>query len=202
MKTLAKLFIVLFSVTLMAGSLHAQKQDYSKYEGYVEFGDLSGFDTGKNVTEVLIEEHLLKMVAKLSKNEDPELEELLSGLKLVRVHTFDVNAENSEELLDRINEVNNSLNGTGWDRIVRTRSSEETANVYIKTKNSDEILGLVVTVFDSSGEAVLLNIVGEINLDSITKLSDKFDIPSLHNLNGYNHKNHDGDKDKENEKEQ
>ena len=37
---------------------------------------------------------------------------------------------------------------------------------------------------DGSGEAVFVNIVGDINLETIGKLGAKFDIPALDQING------------------
>ena len=67
----------------------------------------------------------------------------------------------------------------GWDRIVRTKSKEETVNVYILTNNEEKIEGLVVASFEKNGDATFVNIVGDINLETIGELSNKFDIPSI-----------------------
>ena len=70
----------------------------------------------------------------------------------------------------------------GWDRIVRMKDRDEAADVYIKTEN-DGIIGLLVTAFNEDDEAAFVNIVGDINLETIGKLGDKFDIPSLDSIN-------------------
>lgn len=172
------IFAVLLCLSITA--LAQEKGDYSNDPGYANFGDLSAFQKGDDVTEVYIEHNLLQMVARMSAQKDSTLSELLNGLKLVKVNTFKVNGNDSQEIMDRMNKVNKSLMDKGWSRIVRTKSKHNMTNVYIKTSNnSNQIEGLVVTDFGSDKEAAFINIVGKINLETIGRLGNKFNIPSL-----------------------
>ena len=62
MKTLTKL-AVLF-VLFLSTAVIAQKKDYSDEPGYVNFGNLANFETEEMVTEVILEDHLLRMASK------------------------------------------------------------------------------------------------------------------------------------------
>ena len=73
---------------------------------------------------------------------------------------------------------------SGWKRIVKTRSDDEMANVYIKQGSNKKIVGLVVTSVENDDEAAFVNIVGTIDLATIGKLGKQFNIPQL---NGVNH---------------
>jgi hypothetical protein len=181
MKTKIKLLAIAF--LLLSTAIFAQKKDYSDEPGYVNFGNLSDFESEEMVTEVILESHLLKMVSKLAKNEDMELSELIGGLKLIKVNVFEVNKGNENEITDRIVSIDKRLMSEGWDRIVKSKSREESAYVFIKTESEDNIYGLVVMAVERSGEAVFVNIVGDINLETIGKLGAKFDIPSLDHIN-------------------
>jgi hypothetical protein len=183
MKT--RLFIFSALMLIFCVSLSAQKKDYSKYVGYVEFGDLTPYEDGGEITEVLIEEHLLKMVAKVTSKEEPDLSDVISGIKLIKVHTFEVTEDNYESLRTKITSINESIVDDKWDRIVRTRSSREMINVFIRTSGEELIEGLVVTQVEKDREAVFVNIVGDINLETISRLGDKFGIPGIEDLNGY-----------------
>lgn len=176
MKTLkyAMLMLLLFGVTITA-----QKNDYSGYPGYINFGNFESLEKGEEVTEVIIEEHLLKMVAKLTKSREPELSDMIADLKLIRVNTFEVTDNTYDKLGQRVANVDKELMGRNWDRIVKVKSRDELANVYIKTEGEDNIVGLVVTSVDKFGEAAFVNIVGTINLETIGRLGEKFDIPTL-----------------------
>ena len=177
MKKKLLLMSVILGLSFSTG--FAQKNDYSNYKGFIDFGNLEQFETGEEVTEVLIEEHLIRMVAKLATNEEPELSSVLDGIKLIKVHTFEVSEKNSSELSSKVKEIDKTLMNDGWDRIVRTKSKHEVTNVYILTNNEEKIEGLVVAGFENDGDATFVNIVGDINLETIGELSSKFDIPSI-----------------------
>lgn len=179
MKTIINI-LALFLV-LSAANIFAQETDYSKYPGYANFGNLEALQDGEMVTEILIEEKLLKMVSKFTKDDD-ELSELIGGLKLIRVNTFEVTPGNATELMSRANKIDKELTSKKWDRIVKTKSRGEVANVYIKTGNNDEFVGLTVVTVDKDGEAAFVNIVGTINMDTLGKLGQKFDIPGLDDI--------------------
>ncbi|MCF6269938.1 MAG: DUF4252 domain-containing protein [Melioribacteraceae bacterium] len=91
--------------------------------------------------------------------------------------------------------IDEKLMNTGWDRIVKTRSRDEVVNVFILTSNEENIDGLVVTTVEKGGEAAFINIVGNINLETIGELSDKFDIPSISDLNKQKGENANDDSD-------
>ena len=182
MKNLIKLLpviILFFSINLQA----QEKYDYSNDPGYVDFGDLSKFQNDSDVTEVLVESNLLKLVANATKNSDTALYDLLSGLKLVKVNSFMSSEKNKDELIQKIESINKKLISKNWDRIVYVKSHGEYTNVFIKSSTSDNnIYGLAVTTYQKDGEASFVNIVGKINLESIGRLGAKFDIPSLGNI--------------------
>ncbi len=179
--------IITLFMLLLSFSIIAQKIDYTQYAGYVDLGNFDSIDKIEDqVTEVLIEEHLIKMVAKMTKHSEPELSDLLDGIKLVKVHAF----ENTEKSYDKIKEnaarIDEELMDKDWDRIVKIRSTKEFANVYIKT-DGELIVGLVVTTGEMRGESAFVNIVGDINLETIGELGSKFDIPSLDHINDTTH---------------
>jgi len=182
MKTIKLIpMLVLFSFTLFA-----QSNELKNEPGYVDFGDLSSFENSTGVTEVILEEDLLSTLAQISNVEDPNIMAILEGLKLVKANVFEVSEENQDELKNRIDQIDSKLTGSNWKRIVRTRSAEETANVYIMQNSSKQIIGLAVTTLESDGEAAFVNIVGIIDLATIGKLGNKFNIPHLEGVGKHN----------------
>ena len=182
MRNLLKLFpviILFFAINLPA----QEKYDYSNDPGYVDFGDLTKFQNDSDVTEVLVESNLLKLVANATKNSDTALYDLLSGLKLVKVNSFRSSEKDKSAIIQTMENINKKLVAKNWDRIVHIKSHGEYTNVFIKSSVSDNnIYGLVVTTYQNDGEASFVNIVGKINLESIGRLGAKFDIPSLDNI--------------------
>ena len=107
------LFLIFISIQLIA-----QEHDYLKEPGYINFGDLASLEDGEEVTEILIEEKLLKLVSKFT-NDDEDLYKLIGGLKLIKVNTFKVTPGNAQELLKRANALDKELLNKKWDRIFR-----------------------------------------------------------------------------------
>jgi len=170
------LIIALFTFTLIA------QTDVTKEPGYVDFGNLAEFESTTGVTEVILDEDLLSILAQISTDEDPNVMAILDGLKLVKANVFEVSEENKSGLEAKINSIDSKLSGTDWKRIVKTRSEDELANVYIKHNNNKQIIGLVVTSLEKSGEAAFVNIVGTIDLATIGKLGKQFNIPHLNEM--------------------
>ena len=181
-KTVNYFFILLL---LFCSSLIAQSTDVTKEPGYVNFGNLTEFENSTGVTEVILDEDLLSVLAEISTEDDPNVMEILNGLKLVRANIFEVTESNKSELKAKVNSIDSKLMSANWKRIVKTRSDDEIANIYIKQNSNKQIVGLVVTSVGDDDEAAFVNIVGIIDLATIGKLGKQFNIP---HLDGVNHK--------------
>lgn len=179
MKPIKSLTILIF--ILFSSILFAQKEGAINEPGYVDFGNLGSFENGNDVTEVHLDNKILKMVSKMTEDNNPELAKMLSGMKLIHVNVFHVKDKDVTKIKEKIKSFDDKLISEGWDRIVRSREHGELANVYIKS-DENNIEGLVVTNLDHKGEAAFVNIVGPINLELIGQLGNKFDIPSLEGI--------------------
>jgi hypothetical protein len=176
-----KLKIIIAAIAVLSINILSQSTDVTKEPGYVDFGDFTAFENSTKVTEVILDEDLLSVLATMSDESDPNIMEILNGIKLVKANIYGITEENKDLLKKKINEVDSKLSNTSWKRIVKTRSDDELANVYIKLNNDKKIIGLAVTSFkeNEKGEAAFVNIVGNIDLSTIGKLGEKFDIPHL-----------------------
>ena len=174
-----KIKIIIATVAFLSINVLSQSTDVTKEPGYVDFGDFTPFENSAKVTEVILDEDLLSVLATLSDENDPNIISILSGIKLVKANVYEISDENEDLLKKRINEIDSKLTNSNWKRIVKTRSKDEMANVYIKLNNDKKIVGLTVTNFEKGGEAAFVNIVGNIDLATIGKLGKKFGIPHL-----------------------
>ena len=174
-----KIKIIIATVALLSINVLSQSTDVTKEPGYVDFGDFTVFENSTKVTEVILDEDLLSVLATMSDENDPNIMSILNGIKLIKANVYEISDENKDLLRKRINEIDSKLTNSNWKRIVKTRSEEEMANVYIKLNNDKKIVGLAVTNFEKGGEAAFVNIVGNIDLATIGKLGKKFGIPHL-----------------------
>lgn len=174
MKTKNLLMILFFFAASLA---IAQEADYTKEPGYFDFGKITMFKTGEMVTEVYLEEPLIKMVAKMAEGESDGIADAIAALKLIRVNEFMV--KNIESIENELKNIDKDLQSQKWSRIIKTKHKDDLANVYVKSGGANEYVGLLITALDKEGKVTLVNIVGNINLDTIGKISKEFDLPGM-----------------------
>lgn len=147
--------------------------------GYVDLGSFSAPAGGGQFVEVDLKGSLLTMAAKIAAKEEPEVAEVLKGIESVRVNVVGVNDGNRAELSDRIRTLRAGLTSGGWERVVSVQQDAQDVGVFIKTKGPDSIAGVVVTVMDGKGEAVFVNVVGDIQPEKLASLGEHFGIDPL-----------------------
>ena len=202
MKKFLGLLVVVILFTAVK-SLPQDKTDYTKFPGYVDFGNITKFMSGERVTEIELNANLLKMLSKMGGEKDPDFKDVISGLKLIKVNSFGLEASNEKEIRDKIVDIDKALMKKNWQRIVRVKEHGEYTNVYVlPSSDYENFLGLCVTAIDKDGkmakdgpEATFVNIVGNINMSQIGKIGDRFHIPGINK----SHKEKD-DKDKNEKK--
>lgn len=174
MKTLLSLSLV---AACLASSpmLHAD----DALPGFVDLGDFSSQVSGSRFVEVNIGPALIGMVARLTEGLEPEATALLRGLKAVRVNVIGITDANRAEMDERIQRIRADLNTRGWERIVAVRENLQDIGVYLKQRGEEAIEGVVVTVLDGKGEAVFVNIVGDIRPEKIAVVAEKLNIGPL-----------------------
>ena len=150
--------------------------------GQVDFGTMPSAK-GRQFVEVNIEPNLIALAAKITSKQQPEVADLLKGIKLVRVNVVGMDDSNRETVAQKIQAVRDDLAKQGWTPVVTVRDENgQNVNVHLKTGENDVIQGLVVTVLDNKNEAVFVNIVGDINPDKIAAIANRFDIEPLKKL--------------------
>ncbi len=147
--------------------------------GYVDFGKFSPPRAGGQFVEVNIRDNLIGMVARLAAAQEPEVAELIGGLKRIRVNVIGLDDENRGEIGDRVSRLGIELDQRGWERIVTARNGTEEVNVFLKTREQEAVEGIVVTILQGGKEAVLINVVGDIRPEQIATLGERFNLEPL-----------------------
>jgi hypothetical protein len=183
MKTKAALITIL--IIVCAASIVLAKDDYKNHPGYVDFDMMGVFGEMDASVEVFLKGSLLKIVAGATRDEDPELSQMIENLKFVHVQVFPLDEDVYGKVEEKVNQVSKRLEKSGWEIMVRVRdrSEDEQVNVYfLPTRNDEIISGLVVMVIDDMDEAVFVNIVGDLDPAQIGRLGEKFDIHGIDNI--------------------
>lgn len=141
---------------------------------------------GKQYVEVNLKPALIKFAAKIVAIDDPEAAELLRSIDGVRVHVVGVDDTNRESTSAHMTQIRTDLAAAGWENMATVREADgangDDVAIYVKTGPDDSIAGVVVTVMSKKGEAVLVNIVGNIRAEQIVTVAEKLDIKPLREL--------------------
>ena len=150
--------------------------------GQVDFGTMPSAK-GRQFVEVNIEPNLISLAAKITSKQQPEVADLLRGIKRIHVNVVGMDDSNRATVDQKMQAVRDDLAKQGWTPVVTVRDENgQNVNVHLKTDANDAIQGLVVTVLDDDNQAVFVNIVGDINPDKIAAIANKFDIEPLKKL--------------------
>ncbi|MBA4407571.1 hypothetical protein C0389_09875 [bacterium] len=199
MKQIKTLLVLFFFVGI--NLIAQQKEDYSKYPGYLNYKNISGLNKAESLSEVYLEESLLKMFAGMAEEKNDDISELVNGLKLIQVNEYKIGINTIAEMESSLDAMDKSLQSTGWNRIVRTNNKSNLVNIYIKKSSSGEFEGLAILSLSKGGESAksekaepygkvtCVNIVGKIDLAKIGKLTKQFNIPGLDKMKEKEKKN-------------
>jgi len=169
--------VMMHVLLIVSASLWAQEEDFTKLPGYIDMSRILDIDPSQATTEVEIKNPLLSLVAAATEDEDAELSGLLQSLKLIKVYSFEVDSGQAAGVRQRIETLDRQMRGDKWDRFIRVRDEDELTNVYLKMEQK-RVVGLTVLSVEDD-ETVFVNIIGDIDMESVGKLGEKFDIPKL-----------------------
>ena len=147
--------------------------------GQVDFGAFSPPKEGGQYVEVKLPSNLISLAARIVEKEEPEVAQLLNGLKLVRVNVIGLDEENGAEIQKRIKRIRSELDGKAWERIVTAQEKDQDVSIYVKMNSKDAIEGFVALVNEGNRQAVFVNIVGEIKPEQVAMIGEKLHLDPL-----------------------
>lgn len=126
--------------------------------GYANLESLGMLDTDTVMT-LSIGPALLRFAASHI-DDDPEVSELLNSLEGIRIRVYEINGDASR-VAARIDTMSGHLQEEGWEPVMLIRESNATTHMLIRTVDH-QIHGMTVLVSDGDSEAVVINLMGEI----------------------------------------
>jgi len=148
--------------------------------GQVDFSKFAQPGKGGEFVEILVKSNLLSMAAQIVEKEEPEVAKLLRSVQLVHINVVGLTDDNRSEMEKRVQQMRRDLDAQGWERIVTVQQKgAEDVSIHAKTRGTEALAGLAITVIDPKDEAVLINIVGDIKPEQVSALGNGLDIKPL-----------------------
>lgn len=139
-------------------------------------------DKARDVVEVNIEGKLLDLAKRVMvKVDDPNAKKVgqaISGLKGIYVRVYNFEKEGEYNVAD-IEEIRNQLNAPGWERLANVRSKRNNQKIDVFTMFTGDVMSGVAVVLSEAKSVALINVVGPIDIDLLTELSGKLNIPRI-----------------------
>ena len=180
-----KCFLIIFILALslpFSALIADEDREIKNHPGYINFDEIEIPGNAEETVEVYVKGPLLKLLAKATEDDDPELADVMSKLLMVRINTFSIDRELADRLKPKLNKIENQLKDKKWEKTIRVKDRRDLVNIFIKMDNQERIVGVVVMAIEDEDEAVFVNIVGEMDWRSLRKIGRKFDIDELKDL--------------------
>ena len=169
-------------LAIVSALIHGSAFADDPLPGRVDFGKFTPSSTGREFVEVHLTRHLIAMAGGLVQKSEPEVADLLRGLQLIRVNVIGLDDKNRAEVEQRVKAIRTDLDAKGWERTVTVQQKNEDVGIYLKTRGGETVEGLVITVLGGKGEAVLINIVGDIKPEKLAVVGERLNLNPLKQL--------------------
>lgn len=130
--------------------------------------------------DVNLDERLMRMASRFLSDKDAdekEVKQLVAGIKGIYVRSFEFETGGQYTTAD-VESIRTQLRGPLWTRLVNFTSKKDgNLEVYL-LMNGEQIGGLAVLSTDDR-EFTVVNIVGPVDIEKLSKLEGQFGVPEL-----------------------
>jgi hypothetical protein len=137
-------------------------------QGYFDFSELPGLDSEPKV-QIDLNPGMLNFVKAATEAADPNSAEIINGIQGVRVRVYDI-GENENEVREFIDDATEVLEREDWERMVYVEDEDAKVRGYVKFAG-DNMEGMTWMVAGRDGEAVFINIAGEVNPSALGQIA-------------------------------
>ena len=149
-----------------------------EHPGFIDFGTFGEFSEEQLEIHISVQELALRLVAAATRGSDPDLAEMLGGLKLIEVWVYNVDDKSRKTFKERVADIAAELEKKSWQQAMTLRSKGSRGYMYLKL--ADDIpQGLAVSFISEEDQAIFVNIVGTIDPSQIGRLAEKFNLDML-----------------------
>jgi hypothetical protein len=183
MKTFNRSLLKLLALALFVCGASRMAQAQIHYPAQLQIDTLEPLAAKANqIVDVNLPESLLKLIPpiKINDADAKDIQKIIAGLKGVYVKSFEFNDEGEYGEAD-IAPIRVQLRAPGWARFVNVINKKEHRNieVYLMTApQGARVEGLAILAAEPK-QLTVVNIVGIIDIEKLSKLEGQFGIPEL-----------------------
>jgi hypothetical protein len=176
-----KPFIRLLIITLILGSLTILPAAAFAQDARLHFERLNGLESkARDVVEVNVEGKILdlakRVLAKQNDADAKKVSQAISGLQAIYVRAYNFEKEGEYDVSD-VDQIRTQLMAPGWEKLANVRSKKNDQKVDVYTMFTGKDMSGVAVVVSSTKSVALINVIGPIDIDLLTELSGKMNIP-------------------------
>ena len=141
-------------------------------DGFADLESLGMRDTNR-VVNLSIGPTLLHIAA-MYVDEEPEIRELLQSLDGVRVRVYEIDGD-AGRVASRVYAMSQHLQAGGWEPVLLVREENEETHMLLRMIDG-RISGMTVLISDGDSEAVIVNLMGEIQPEQFSGVMLALDV--------------------------
>ncbi|MEQ9825946.1 MAG: DUF4252 domain-containing protein [Puniceicoccaceae bacterium] len=181
---MACLWVAMLGLPVVGSS--QEEAPIESHPGYLNIDSVLQGSERYLTSEVYLRNYILRMIARVTKKSEPDFAKMLAAIKLIRVVEFEFDAEGINSTLEKAESLVNHLQKSRWDTLVRSKQSDKTLQICIQSDREDHIYALAIVSWDSY-KMTIVNVVGDIDLDMLSRLGSQFGIDELEDLEESEH---------------
>ncbi len=138
------------------------------------------FEDMDGVTTIVVSQKAFELMTKIGVESDDEYLDLIKNLESLKVFV----TENAVVATQMATEVNKYLKTSKLEELMRINDDGNNVKIYIKEgSNKDFVKELFMFVKSDDNQTVIVSLKGDIDLNQISKLTEKMNIPGGEHLN-------------------
>lgn len=137
-----------------------------------------------SAVDVSLNKDMLQFAGKFLSAKDPDeakAKNLVNGLEGIYIKSFEFKRDNEWSAAD-LEQVRSQLRAPEWSRIVGIKSGSDSENVEVHVRmEGGKVTGVAILATEAR-QFTVVNVVGNVPLDSLADLGGQFGIPRLRDI--------------------
>jgi hypothetical protein len=143
--------------------------------------DFSKFEDREDVTTVIVTQKMFKMISSTKSKESQQYINLVKKLENLRVFT----TESAKTAAEMKSAADKHIKSAGLEELMRVNDKGQNIKIMVKTGSTETKVKELLMFIEGSGkgaETVLMSLVGEFDLNDISMLTEKMNLPGGNEL--------------------